>query len=49
MAYTHNLLGRIHEAKGNKTAAIASWKKALELDPKDKRSEELLKKAEGAK
>jgi tetratricopeptide (TPR) repeat protein len=49
MAYTHNLLGRIHEAKGDKAAAIASWKKALELDPKDKRSEELLKKAEGAK
>lgn len=49
MAYTHNLLGRIHEAKGDKPAAIASWKKALELDPKDKRSEELLKKAEGSK
>jgi tetratricopeptide (TPR) repeat protein len=49
LAYAHNLLGRIHEAKGDKAAAIASWKRALELDPKDKRSEELLQKAEGQK
>ena len=49
LAYAHNLLGRIHEAKGDKAAAIASWKKALELDPKDKRSQELLQKAEGQK
>lgn len=49
VAYTHQLLGRIQEAKGDRAAAIASWKKALELDPTDRRSEELLKKAEGAK
>ncbi|HET9250951.1 MAG TPA: c-type cytochrome [Candidatus Eisenbacteria bacterium] len=46
---THNLLGRIHEAKGDPAAAIASWKKALELDPKDNRSRQLLEKAEGKK
>jgi tetratricopeptide (TPR) repeat protein len=45
-AYTHQLMGRIHEAKGDRAAAIASWKKALELDPDDRRSRELLKKAE---
>ena len=49
VGYTHNLLGRIHEAKGDTAAAIASWKKALELDPKDNRSRQLLEKAEGKK
>lgn len=49
LAYAHQLLGRIHEAKGDRAAAIASWKRALELDPKDARSRELLQKAEGQK
>jgi hypothetical protein len=49
VAYAHNLLGRIHEAKGDRAAAIASWKRALELDPKDSWSKELLQKAEGKK
>ena len=47
--YTYNLMGRIQEAKGDKTAAIASYKKALALDPDDRRSKELLEKAEGTK
>lgn len=49
VGYTHNLLGRIHEAKGDTPAAIASYRKALELDPKDNRSRQLLQKAEGKK
>jgi tetratricopeptide (TPR) repeat protein len=46
---THSLLGRIHEAKGDTPAAIASYRKALELDPKDNRTRQLLEKAEGKK
>lgn len=49
VGYTHNFLGRIHEAKGDNPAAIASYRKALELDPKDNRSRQLLEKAEGKK
>ena len=47
LGYTHNLIGRIQEAKGDKVAAIASYRKALELDPKDNWSKQLLDKAEG--
>ena len=49
VGYTHNLLGRIHEAKGDTPAAIASYRKALELDPKDSRTRQLLEKLEGKK
>jgi tetratricopeptide (TPR) repeat protein len=49
VAYTHNLIGRIQEAKGDKAAAIVSYKKALELDPNDGWSKDLLEKAEGKK
>lgn len=41
-----NLLGRIQMAKGDKQAAIESFKKALELDPNDKQSARLLKELE---
>lgn len=47
--YTYNLLGRIQEAKGDKAGATASYKKALELDPSDRRSKEALEKMEGKK
>jgi len=47
--YTYNLMGRIQEAKGDTAAAIASYQKALELDPNDRRSKELLEKVEGKK
>jgi tetratricopeptide (TPR) repeat protein len=49
VGYTHNLLGRIHEAQGDTPAAIASYRKALELDPKDNRTRQLLEKLEGKK
>ena len=46
VAYSFNLLGRIQMAKGDKQAAIASFKRAIELDSSDKWSARLLKELE---
>ena len=45
-AYGYNLLGRIQQTKGDKAGAIASYKRAIELDSTDVWSKELLKKIE---
>jgi tetratricopeptide (TPR) repeat protein len=44
VANTHGMLGRFYVAKGDKTAAAAAFRKALELDPNDRRSKEALEK-----
>jgi cytochrome c-type biogenesis protein CcmH/NrfG len=46
MANTHGMLGRFYFAKGDKAAAAAAYRKALELDPNDRRSKEALEKLE---
>ena len=49
VAYCYNLLGRIQAGSGMKAEAIASLKKAIELDPEDKWSQGILKKLEKEK
>lgn len=46
VANTHGMLGRFYVAKGDKAAAAAAYRKALELDPDDRRSKEALEKLE---
>jgi len=46
VGYSYNLLGRIQMDSGDKKAATASFKKAIELDPNDKWSIRLLKELE---
>lgn len=46
VAYSYNLLGRIQMGSGDKKAAIASFKKAIELDSKDEWWTRLLKQLE---
>jgi tetratricopeptide (TPR) repeat protein len=49
VAYCYNLLGRIQAGAGQKDAAIASLKKAIELDPEDKWSKGILEKLQTKK
>lgn len=46
-ADSHAMLGHMQEAKGDKAAAIESYKKALELEPDNPRVQQALKQAEG--
>jgi len=46
-AETYATLGHLQEAKGDKSAAIASYKKSLELDPENPRVQQSLKAAQG--
>ncbi len=47
VANSFNLLGRLQMAKGDKPAAIASFRRAIELDPNDQWSARLLKELGG--
>jgi len=49
VAYCYNLLGRIQAGAGKKDEAIASLKKAIELDPEDKWSAGILEKLQKSK
>ncbi len=49
VAYCYNLLGRIQAGAGKKDEAIASLKKAIELDPEDKWSAGILEKLQKGK
>ncbi|HSQ61284.1 MAG TPA: c-type cytochrome [Acidobacteriota bacterium] len=46
VANSHGMLGRLYVAKGDKAAAVAAFRKALELDPSDRRSKDALEKLE---
>jgi cytochrome c-type biogenesis protein CcmH/NrfG len=46
VANTHGMLGRFYVAKGDEAAAAAAFRKALEIDPNDRRSKEALEKLE---
>lgn len=48
-AYTYVTLGRIQTGKGDKPAAIASFQKALELDPNNRWAKRLLEQAQSGK
>ncbi|MFP2960732.1 serine hydrolase [Myxococcus sp. 1LA] len=45
-ANCHDSLGEAYAAHGDKAQAIASYRKSLELDPKNQNAEEMLKKLE---
>jgi tetratricopeptide (TPR) repeat protein len=47
--YTHVTLGQVQMAKGDKAAAIASFEKAIELDPNNNWAKQQLERAKGAK
>ena len=49
VAYCYNLLGRIQAASGKTEEAIASLEKAIELDPEDKWSRQILEKLQAKK
>jgi tetratricopeptide (TPR) repeat protein len=49
VAYCYNLLGRIQAGSGKKEEAIASLKKAIELDPEDQWSQGILKRLQEEK
>jgi tetratricopeptide (TPR) repeat protein len=49
VAYSYNLLGRIQAAAGKKDDAIASLKKAIELNPEDKWSAKVLEQLQAGK
>jgi cytochrome c-type biogenesis protein CcmH/NrfG len=41
------MLGQVQMAKGDKAAAIASFEKALQLDPDNRRAKQMLDRAKG--
>jgi tetratricopeptide (TPR) repeat protein len=47
--YTHVTLGQVQMAKGDKAAAIASFEKAIELDPNNNWAKQQMERAKGAK
>ena len=47
--YTYVALGRVQQGKGDKPAAIASFQKALELDPNNRWAKRLLEQAQSGK
>jgi predicted TPR repeat methyltransferase len=42
----HEWLGRLHESKGEKEAAVKEYQAALQLDAKSKSAREALKRVE---
>jgi tetratricopeptide (TPR) repeat protein len=48
-AYTYVTMGQIQLGKGDKPAAIASFQKALELDPNNRYAKRLLEQTQGGK
>jgi len=48
-SYTYVTLGRVQTGKGDKPAAIASFQKALELDPNNRWAKRLLEQAQSGK
>ena len=48
-SYTHVALGQVQMAKGDKDAAVASFEKAIELDPSNERAKQQLERAKAAK
>src|SRR5260370_20972641 len=43
-AVAHEWLGRLYESKGEEEAAAQEYQEALQLDPKDQRARELVKR-----
>jgi len=49
VAFTHVILGQFYSTKGDKDAAIASVKRALELDPENRWAKQALERLEAPK